>query len=364
MPVMTYQKKFALIVAADRGPCFSVRWQQWANIVNTTAGGETYMLVLDEPLYDEYLLRHTATVVISRPFLQKHIDTLKAYARLKKKFGFDLCVEMDDLLFSVQGRSVIPDFNPAPIDTDAVNGFYREIKDLVDRWLPSTEFIGVALLTEFGIEPKKIEVLPNFCFTSCYWDEHRPTRKQKLDVWYGGSGCHFKDGYVGDFEGPWIEGIALAMEHGYIKFHAFGESTGVLPRGTILHEQVHAGMWASTISHYCPDVLIAPLVNHPFNKGKSPLKALEASAVGAAFVASVFPGSPYSGFTTELCSVSRETTVDGLVEIFKALQDPAVRKECVKTQRHAVASRSLVAEMKPATDRFLKTLFGKFLEIT
>lgn len=360
---MIQQKKFALVIVPNRGPCFTVRWQQWANILNSTAGGETYMLVIDEPLYDEYLLAHTATVVISRPTSEKQIGMLKAYARLKKKFGFDLCVEMDDLLFSLQGRSVIPDFNPHPIDTDSVNGYYREIKDLVDRWLPSTDFIACALFTEFDIDPGKIEVLPNFCFTSCYWDEHKPTRKQKIDVWYGGSGCHFKDGMVGDFAGPWLDGIGLAMERGYIKFHAFGESAGILPRGTILHEQVHSGLWASTISHYCPDVVIAPIVNHPFNKSKSPLKAFEASAVGAALVASVFPGSPYNDFTTKLCSVSHETTADGLLDIFKSLQDPAIRKECVKTQRQEIARRGLVAEMKPARDRFIKTLFGKFVEV-
>ena len=360
---MILQKKYAVIVTADRGPCFTVRWQQWANLINTTAGGETYLLVLDEPLYDEYLLAHTAVVVISRPTLQKHIDTLKAYARLKKKFGFDLCVEMDDLLFNVQGRDVIPPWNPAPIDTAAVNAFYEEIKDLVDRWLPSTNFIAYALCQEFGIHPNKVQVLPNFCFSSCFWDEHQPTRKKKIDVWYGGSGCHFKEGAVGDFEGPWLEGIALAMERGFIKFHAFGDSAGVLPRGTILHEQVHSGLWASTISHYSPDVLIAPIANHPFNKSKSPLKAFEASAIGAVLVASVFPGSPYSEYTTQLCSVSRETTVDNLVEIFKALQDQTLRKACVSTQRHEIAKRSLVAESKPGMDKFIKTLFGRFVEV-
>ena len=360
---MIQQKKYALVIVPNRGPCFTVRWQQWANILNSTAGGETYMLVIDEPLYDEYLLAHTATVVISRPTSEKQIDTLKAYARLKKKFGFDLCVEMDDLLFSLQGRSVIPDFNPHPIDTDAVNGYYREIKDLVDRWLPSTDFIACALFTEFGIDPGKIEVLPNFCFTSCYWDEHKPTRKQKIDVWYGGSGCHFKDGMAGDFAGPWLPALSQAIEEGVIVFHAFGDKNGILPEKTILHEQVHSGLWASTISHYCPDVLISPLVNHPFNKAKSNLKILECAAIGAVPVASVFPGSPYVGLTPKLCAVTPETTEDELLEIFRTLTDAAVRKECVNTVRKAVANKGLVAEMKPARDRFVKTLFGKFVEI-
>lgn len=360
---MILQKKYAVIVTADRGPCYTVRWQQWANLINTTAGGECYMVVLDEPIYDEYLLAHAATVVISRPTLQKHIDAIKSYARLKKKYQFDLCVEMDDVLFNLQGKDVIPPWNPAPIDTAAVNVFYQEIKDRVDRWLPSTDFIAYALCKEFEIPPEKVQVLPNYSFTSCFWDEHKPSRKKKISVWYGGSGCHFKEGYAGDFEGVWLPALSRAMAEGIVEFHAFGDNVGILPKGTILHKHVHAGLWASTISHYCPDVLISPLANHPFNKAKSNLKILECAAIGAVPVASVFPGSPYVGLTPKLCAVTPETTEDELLEIFRTLTDAAVRKECVNTVRKTVANKGLVAEMKSATDHFLKCLYGRFLEI-
>lgn len=362
MPVMTYQKKFALIICPDMGTCMQVRWGLWQNIINSKVGGECRLLILDEPLYDPYLLYHTATVVFSRPTLDSHFPIIKEYAKLKKKYGFKLAVEMDDLLFSVQGRDVMPEWNPAPIDTVDVGRKYKEnLVGIVDRWLVSTDCIAYCLCNEFGINPDSVDVLPNFCFSSAYWDEHKPTRKKKIDVFYTGSGCHYKEGNKGDLDGPWIEGIGLSMERGYINFHAFGDNPGILPRGTILHEQVFPGLWASTLSHYAPDVLIAPLQNVLFNKAKSNLKGLEAAAVGAAFVASVFPGSPYSKVTPQLTAVTKDTTPDDLMRMFDALRDPAVRKECVKTTRHAVAEAGLVAEMKQGTDRFIKTMFKGFL---
>ena len=118
----------------------------------------------------------------------------------------------------------------------------------------------------------------------------------------------------------------------------------------------------STISHYAPDVLIAPLQNIPFNKAKSNLKGLEASAVGAAFVASVFPGSPYSDITPQLTAVTKNTTPDDIMNMFDALRDPVLRKACVRTTRHIVAQRGWVAEMKQGTDKFIHTLFKGFLE--
>lgn len=363
MPTLTYQKKFALIICPDMGTCMQTRYGLWQNIINSQVGGETRMLILDEPIYDEYLLYHTATVVFARPTMEHHIGIIKQYAKLKKKCGFKLAVEMDDLLFSVQGRDVIPEWNAHPIDTVAVNRLYREnLVGIVDRWIASTEMIAYCLCREFGIAPESVDVLPNFCFTSAFWDEHKPTRKKHIDVFYTGSCCHYKEGNRGDLDGPWIEGITLAIERGYVKFHAFGEDPGILPRGTILHEQVYAGLWASTISHYCPDVMIAPLKNHIFNKAKSNLKGLEASAVGAAFVASIFPGSPYNSITPQLTGVLDRTTPDDIMRMFDALRDPVLRKACVRTTRRLVAQKGLVAEMKQGTYRFIHTLFKGFLE--
>ena len=180
---------------------------------------------------------------------------------------------------------------------------------------------------------------------------------------YGGSLCHSKDDMPGDFEGPWIDAITQSIEEGTIDFLAFGDERGVFPSKTQLQPYVDSSMWLATLSNIHPDIYIAPLQTNLFNKCKSPLKALEASVTGSAFVASVFPGSPYKSFVPQLCAVTKDTTADEIVEIFKALRDPSIRRECVKTTRHAVASRCLVAEMKPAKDTFIRTMFGRFVEV-
>ena len=360
---MFYQKKYSVIICPDFGTCQTIRWGLWVSKLNGLAGGETRYIVLDEPIFDSYLLYHTASVIFSRPLNESHVGIIRKYAGLKKKYNFDICVELDDLLFSVQGRNTLPPWNIANIDTLEVNRLYREgILGSVDRWIASTKTIAFALVQEFGIDPDKVSVLPNYCHTSAYWDEHRPSRKKKLDVFYTGSASHYMKGNVGDFEGPWIDGITLAMEKGLIKFHAFGEESDVLPRGTIYHEHVFPTLWPSTLSHYAPDAIVCPLKNHLFNKAKTPLKILEAAAVGSVPIASVFPGSPYSGLTPALCAVGKDTTVDDIVDIFDSLRDPVVRKECIKTIRHVVAEKCLVAEMKPGTDYFVKTVFGKYLD--
>lgn len=361
--MLTLQKKYALVISPDRGPCAYVRWRQWQHLIDSSMGGECYLLVMDEPIYDEYLLSHTAVVVFARPFQEHQFSQIKHYAKLKNKFKFKLAIDLDDLLFDIDGKDTIPEYNPHPIDTIEVGKRYEEIVPLLDRVFCSTDFLAYAFCVRFGRSlVEKVDVLPNFCFTSLAWDEHRPTRKKHIDVFYAGSCCHYKEGMQGDFEGPWLEGIGLSMERGYIKFHAFGEDPGIFPRGTILHEQVHASLWLSTISHYAPDVLIAPLKNHPFNKAKSNLKGLEASAVGAAFVASIFPGSPYNSITPQLTGVLDRTTPDDIMRMFDALRDPVLRKACVRTTRHLVAQQGLVAEMKQGTDRFIHTLFKGFLE--
>lgn len=360
--MLTLQKKYALIISHDRGTCRSVRWGQWAHLLDSTMGGECYLHLFDEPIYDSYILAHAAIVVIARPTLDHHFEWVKSYAKLKNKYKFKLAIDLDDLLFDIGGRDTMPEYNPYPIDTIAVGKKFDAIVPLLDRIFCSTEFLAYAFCQRFGEGlVNKVDVLPNFCFTSLAWDEHKPSRKKYIDVFYGGSGCHYKEGMLGDFDGPWIEGLSLAMERGYIQFHAFGDNPGILPKGTIMHEQVHSSMWLATISHYCPDVLIAPLKNNPFNKAKSNLKGLEAAAIGAAFMASVFPGSPYSGITPHEFSVTERTTPEDMAKMFDRLRNKVMRRYCVDVTRRILAANCLVAEMKPGTDKFVRTLFDGFL---
>lgn len=100
--MLTLQKKYALVISPDRGPCAYVRWRQWQHLVDSSMGGECYLLVMDEPIYDEYLLAHAAIVVFARPTLEHHFHQIKNYAKLKNKFKFKLAIDLDDLLPEIE----------------------------------------------------------------------------------------------------------------------------------------------------------------------------------------------------------------------------------------------------------------------
>lgn len=360
---MIQQKRYALIIGGDRGPCQQARFGNWATLLNSSITGEAEMVFCSEPIMDPYILAHTAVVVLPRPYLPMHGGNVRRYGELKKKYGYDIVLDFDDIMWTVDGRSPMADYNPSPLDIGVSDGVVEGCLKWVDRVLCSTEFLAYTFCRRYGESwVNRVAVLPNYMFTSLSWNNHS-RRKGPVQVWYGGSGCHFKNGMLGDFEGPWIPALSECIADGSISFHAFGESCGVLPEGTVLHGQVHSTTWLSTLSRYAPDIYIAPLCNNPFNKCKTALKALEACAVGAVLVASVFPGSPYSGFTPQLCSVSRETTPEELASLFRTLGDSSIRKVCLRTQRYAVEKAGLVAENRAGMDAFMRAIFGRFLEV-
>ena len=356
---MIMQKRYCLVINGDRGPCQQARFNNWATLMNSTISGECEFVFCSSPIMDPYILAHTATVVIPRPCLEMHSANLRKYGELKKKYQYDVVIDFDNVMWFIDGKSPMTDYNPSPLDIGRADKVIEESLKWVDRVICSTEFIAYCFCHRFGKEwAPKTTVFHNYAFTSLGWE--RTVRRKKPLVVYGGSLCHSKDRDPGDFKG-WIEPITTAIDEGIIDFLAFGDERGVFPTKTRLQPYVDSSMWLATLSNIHPDIYIAPLQTNFFNKCKSPLKALEASVTGSAFVASVFPGSPYNPFVTQLCAVTKDTTADGIVEIFKALQDPAIRRECVKTTRNAVASRCLVAEMKPARDAFVRAMFGKFV---
>lgn len=358
---MICQKKLSIIWHFDRGVCFYVRWGQWAYHLNSQAGGECEIVPITEPVFDEALLARTASVIIPR-YTGEHYMDIKHLAQLKKKLQFDIVLDYDDLLFSVDGRHTIPEYNPYSCDTIKANEAIRKILPDIDRVLVSTGYLAVCFAHEFPEAIGKIHVLPNFAFTSLAFDLPRPKRKRPL-VLYPGAANHFKEGYCGDIHDPWHSSLRGLVEDKVIDLHAFGEVPGPLPKGTVLHGYVSTSMWLPVLSRMAPDIIIAPLASNPFNKAKSPLKALEASLVGAAFVGSVFNDSPYNGFIKPGYEVKESDADWQVMDVFRELCDRKAREDAAEFTAAQVVNRGLVAETKPATDHFLKCCFGRFLEI-
>ena len=358
---MICQKKLSLVWHFDRGPCFYVRWMQWAYHLNSQAGGECEIVPITEPVFDEALLARTASVIIPR-YTGEHYMDIRRLAQLKKKHKFDIVLDYDDLLFSVDGRDTIPEYNPYKGDTIKANEAIRKILPDIDRVLVSTGYLAFAFGHEFPEAIGKIHVLPNFAFTSLAFDLPKPRRKRPL-VLYPGAANHFKEGYCGDIREPWYSSLQGLVEDKVIDLHAFGEAPGPLPKGTILHEYISTSMWLPVLSRMAPDIIIAPLASNPFNKAKSPLKALEAALVGAAFVGSTFNDSPYNAYVKPAYAVKESDADWQVMDVFRELCDKKAREDAAEYTMAQVVNNGLVAESKPATDCFLKCVFGRFLEI-
>lgn len=358
---MICQKEMSIVVTRDKGPCFYMRYGNWMHLLNSQAGGECHIMHSPRFIHDESILAHTASVIIPR-YTGEDLMEVTRLARVKRKLGFEIVFDYDDLLFSLDGKDTIPEYNTYRGDSIATNKAIRKILPDVDRVLVSTEYLAFCFAHEFPEARGKLHLLPNCAFTSLAFDLPRPKRKRPL-VLYPGAANHFKERYCGDIHEPWYSSLRGLVEDRVIDLHAFGDEPGPLPKGTILHGYVPTGMWLPSLSRMAPDIIIAPLASNPFNRAKSPLKALEAAAVGAAFVGSVFNDSPYNGFIKPGFEVKESDADWQVIDVFRELCDRKTREDAAEYTAAQVVNKGLVAEAKPATDRFLRCVFGRFLEI-
>lgn len=365
MHALTYQKKYAIVVHEDRGPCFQVRFGNWMHLLNTGAGGQCEIIAATTPIFDETILAHTASVTFQR-FTGKFEMDIKRLAALKKKLHFDIVLDYDDILFSFHGKSPIPEYNPYKADTFSANAAIRRILRFVDRITVSTAALALAITSEFPElrGSNIVKVVPNFAFTSLAWDEPRRGRKKPL-VAYTGSISHFSPDDPGDLQGPWLPAINDAVKRGLIDLHVFGEDSGPFnPKKVTVHPHVYASEWLSFLSRLAPDIILAPLANNDFNRCKSPLKALEAALVGAAFVGGIFPMSPYNEFLAPATGIMPDEPAENVTRALELLRDPSLRKDNAEFVARKVTEFGLIAETEPAKDLFISALFGQFVHKT
>ena len=81
---------------------------------------------------------------------------------------------------------------------------------------------------------------------------------------------------------------------------------------------VDCNSFPRTVMSIKPDFTIAPLTENEFNRCKSDLRFIESCAIGAVFLGSEWPNSPYENIHTD-CRVKPEVTVEELDDKFWAL---------------------------------------------
>lgn len=367
--MITLTKRNIIILhPTDVGPCSYYRMRWPADLITSRYGDDVSVIVSPFEITDEYVLSHTAAVVILRPYNEENETLISRYLRKRGRLGFRIFADYDDLLFDVKGKSAMNSYNKFPIDTKKSRETIASFISKIDGVTCSTRFLSACVRAEFGIN--NVSVLPNAVPRNLFGHDVRKSIGKdirKPRVLFGGAlACHFKEGNDGDFSGPWIPWLKEAVGKDEIELHCFGDSENV-PHVFLdfidrvhVHPCVSTAEWPSTLASIHPDFYIAPLAENIFNASKSNLKMLEATAIGAVVVPSVWKYSPYmeAHYST---AVTPDMTPEALREKIASLSRKDAFNEALAHQFEAMDILGYWMDSEEYLLKWLKAYFGSAL---
>lgn len=205
----------------------------------------------------------------------------------KKKTGVKVIVDYDDLIWA----TALPKYNGC-LRPERAEKYRKDMEEylpeLADIVTCSTEYLKEAL----GCFHDDVRVFPN-CLAAKEWSFGIRPLPSSSKFFYAGSPTHYSNEkkLYGDWTIPWVNFVKLAG----IKvmgsqppwfLEGYGERCPfVYPNGyarALLRNTEDCGF------------VLATLEDNAFNRAKSDLKYLEASAIGRVALVSEFPGSPYT----------------------------------------------------------------------
>ena len=360
--MVTLTKKNIIILhPTDDGACSWYRMRFMAGLLESGRGGEVQVLVSPFEVTDEYILKYTAAIVVSRPIDETCEGLIRRYRSKRGKFGFRIFADYDDLLFDIDGKDTMPEFNPCKLDTVETGKRMNRILEGLDGVSVSTAILQSCFRRRFKVDPVVVpNAVPSFMF-----GKNRDSVDDDISVprvLYAGSLSHY--GKNGDMNESWLEWLRHAVGEGLIELHVFddGEHADMFHRDTVFHNFVGAYEFPHAASAIRPDIYLAPLVPCMFNACKSNLKLLEATALGAALLFNCWNGCPYNDAHYISGSAPRTVTnhkyMDALV---RTICNRDNFNEILAHQRSVVDELGLRMESGHYIGRWLRAYFGEAL---
>ena len=210
---MLIKKNVLILHPADKSACAFYRCHAVAMLLNSSAGGDVEVIVSRAEITDEYVLKYTAAVVFFRVTTEQQATMVMHYKRNRRRFGFRIFCDYDDLVFDVGRFDRLPPWNPNPDEdlrknAEVMKGALSDI----DGITVTTEWLKGCMETRFGWP--HVRILPNAVPRYCFGRNPRKLVDEDLvrpRVLYAGSTCHFSKGNQGDFAGPWIGWLHSAV---------------------------------------------------------------------------------------------------------------------------------------------------------
>lgn len=352
---MLVKKNILIMHPTDNGACSFYRCRFMAMILQSQLAGEVEVIVSPAEINDDYVLAHTAAIIVYRPYTDEHVTLIRNYGRKKNKLKYRIFADYDDVIWNVFGKSLIPEYNGSGIDTDMATMNIHRMLQYLDGVTVSTYYLEKCFNTEFQkLHPyfnSFARVLPNAMPRYLFGQERRRIKEdlKKPVVLYGGSSTHYKDGEYGDFDGGLVEWLSEKVVKNQIELHMFDVPWFLKNcEGKIfIHDKVSALEYPSVASSIHPDFYLAPLKENDFNRAKSNLKLLEATALGAVLLGSVFPDSPYN-----------DAPLSRMKGTFEDLLKADIFNGVLNEQYMFIDNNNLWMDSMPYIHRFLRTYFG------
>lgn len=272
---------------ADRAGCgqWRIGWpEHFINMTGRADSASLTKMVLHDSFYEGI-----TTIKLQRQATTQQKEFLSQLVQLKKKYGFKLIYEVDDVVF----REEIPDYNvfKKAFDNDEIRQNCVDMINMVDEVTVPTDFMRKLYQEKTG--KQEITVIPNF--PPYWWIGHQynlnrlttayENNKKKPRILYAGSAAHFNmdDKDVKDDFYHINEFIIRNLDK--YQFIFIGEAPKPL-RQYIFDQKIEIHKWCDLmtyptyLSKLNAQLMLAPLANNSFNKSKSDIKFIEAACLG------------------------------------------------------------------------------------
>lgn len=315
--IMKIQKNLVISYVSDSTGCGHIRNIFPMTYLNSIFGktGRFNTIISPVMIFQHDILVRTRSIFFQRTMAPGHIQAVKMYKDLQKKYGFKMSYDIDDFIWSgpEEGES-IPDYNFGKEGiTPDVQKSSLEIMNEMDTVCVSTDFLG-QYIKEHGVTNPKIVTIYN-AIPQYFWGPQRKKPiKEKLNkpkFLYSGSPTHYNNQkkLKGDLENIWCDWIIKNVMDNKIDFCCMGGLPfffeGIKNKIKVI-DWVNSFQYHLPIKSYRPDFMIGPLVPNFFNYSKSDIKAIETYAIGAVFIGSTWKGTKFSKFPSpyDNCTVN------------------------------------------------------------
>ena len=146
---MLVKKNVLIMHPTDNGACSFYRCKFMAMIIQSQLAGEVEVIVSPAEINDDYILAHTAAIIVYRPYTDEHVTLIRNYGRKKNRLKYRIFADYDDVIWNVDGKSLIPDYNGSGIDTDKATMNIKQLLQYLDGVTVSTEFLSILFRMEF-----------------------------------------------------------------------------------------------------------------------------------------------------------------------------------------------------------------------